>query len=171
MSASAPIQVQYRWTFREFLSAQTAHLWNGWGRFRELLGAASTTLLLIYALYRYYDEGDNRITQLLIAFGVCWFFLRPLLRRILLWFSFRGQPTRNQQIQLTFDHTGIHSECGENRFHASWELCRKVIETRDGFLLYQPGSFLWMPWKGFIHDDDTVSFRTMVRERLSRAEH
>ena len=150
----------YRWTSEELIAAMRRHQDSelrpsiAWavGAFAVLLSAL-TAWTLVMALRKPDGLGDSSPLPLLIlpAFAIYWTLLRRPLADWQLRRAFGKHLSADQMIEWEVSAKEVkYYQRGLFYTAASWKNFIRVLEVRDGFLLYTHGqAFVWLPFRAF----------------------
>ena len=93
--------------------------------------------------------------------AIYWIFRRKVTNFFILR-DFHKKPEANAVIQWSFSETRIAQECAELvSFNADWKILTKIIEVRNGFLLFANSKkvYYWLPFSGFLESNDIEKFK------------
>ena len=165
-----PIVVSYDFTDAEMRRLFTLAIRSRLiARFSMPIGLTIVGVILLRLWFTSFEYfGDYFAPLVFGAFFVC---LVPITK----WISlrrFRKSPLRGMSAVWTITPERLSSRGGDaysNDF--SWKMITRVVEVRDGFMLYPNTSQIyWLPFDGFRHQADIGGFRELASTRVPKYE-
>lgn len=163
------MKVEYRWTEAQFLRLALYDYEVGprSARTKTVLLLVIFTLLGLMVINWFYRGLQFSVWDLvLIAVGLCWYSLRgPLLVRM---FNRAFKRSGMDGLNLCFDvkEEGIHIQVTDRpEQQLAWSDIRKVIRTREGFLVY-PGP-MWLPSAKLEDGADTEALAALLKRKAT----
>lgn len=150
-----PYRARYRFTRDEMLRSMAHHYRNPTRRLFLVGGHLVALLFVALALFivatSEVNGGDLLTLGALILFPLYWWLFRERVNR---WGYLRGfdqRPDANALVEWALAPEGFRAKIeGLSTTEGHWSLLMKVVETRDGFLLYpQRNAFFWLPFSAF----------------------
>jgi hypothetical protein len=82
--------------------------------------------------------------------------------------SFRKKPACDKEFLYIFRDDTLYLENTLAQSEAKWEIFSKVVENKNGFILFYVGSnnFHWFPKSGFVPSENTSRCRELFRRKI-----
>jgi hypothetical protein len=164
-----PIIVRFRWTPEELIAARRFHFRQAFRRpFRIGLNVCMATITVV-GLLDLAPDRTPRVGLPLIAMGVYWFALRPVLRAWLMRREIRRRPDFGRMAEYQFFPDQIHSLSDIGSSEREWKAIMKIVRTPQGYLMYPiPNIFEWLPRHAFASELDFERFGELARARVAQ---
>lgn len=163
------MKVEYRWTEAQFLRLALYDYEVGprSGRSKMVLGLVIFTLLGLLVINWFHRGFEYSVWDLvLIALALCWYALRgPMLTRLFIR-SFKRSGMDGLNLCFDVKEEGIHIQVTDrSEQQLAWSDIRKVIRTREGFLVY-PGP-MWLPSTRLEDGADTEALAALLKRKVT----
>lgn len=101
--------------------------------------------------------------------GVCLFFLSiPFLWDWHAGRLWRESSLRDETLLVSFSGEGLHFRSSKHESRLQWSLFTKVVQFKDGFLLFEStSSFYWLPVTAFGSLSDVTEFQAIMIAKIA----
>jgi hypothetical protein len=110
----------------------------------------------------------------MILWAIYWLFFRRKVGEWIFRRHFKKEDAANKKIDWIFSEEMVTSNCeGLVKAEMSWLLFDKIVETTDGFMLYQKRekTFFWLPFNAFeIPDGPEMIKRFAIENKLKHVQ-
>jgi hypothetical protein len=176
-----PISARYVWDVEALTQALAAHgrsqLRTPFRYLAYLMTAFAVSASIMIPLWLITEtrlpESRTGACVALVVILIAWAFIfrssqtNQLLRWQARWI-FRSMPTKSQVIEWSFGPVESFARTENSSSSILWPLFIKVVEDREGFLMYQSVQlFQWVPGHAFASEAELKRFIELVRSRVA----
>jgi hypothetical protein len=171
-----PIQVTYRWSQDEVLILNRIHMrYSATGRkLRRSTRSGGVIFMCMGALLLCAIGGTPQKWRTVafglafIAGGAALLAGMPLLMRRAALSSYAKKPDRDLLVTLEFDEQRLSCKSDVAFSESLWSTIRRVLRTREGFLLYLSDMQVhWLPVHGFQGTDALERFAQLAKAKVA----
>ncbi|MEI8011614.1 MAG: hypothetical protein WCI27_03905 [Candidatus Omnitrophota bacterium] len=161
------INLNYRWDKNAFLKANYYNLKYGEVALIKKIGGPISIVLCLATMFFIYIRGFK--SQDVIPFILVTYFyaLRWPIYKLQVSRNFKKYSERDREISWEIgDEVLKGSVKGTSEGQFSWDLIKKVVKTKEGYLLHRYPMFHWFPISAFNNDLDIKNFEDLARVKV-----
>ncbi|WP_416886859.1 YcxB family protein [Marinospirillum sp.] len=162
------MRIDYAWSEPQFVRQALYDYEVGPRRQRQrlLLGLTLVTVLGLILINMSYRGFSFSIWDLvLIAAVLCWYTLRGTLLTWSLGRAYRRSGIDGVKLAYEVDESGVKLKVNQAAEQSwPWSQMKRVVRTREGFLLY-PGP-MWLPLRHFPEDVNPDEFAALLQRKV-----
>ena len=134
---------------------------RGWNVFRYLIALPIAWLAWLCWLI-----GETWLANLSVAAVITLLFTWPL-QKLLLRYTFRQSPFRNEDVAADFTTDGVHIKGAVQDTRLTWQAYTSARRLKDGMLLFQgPSLYSWMPDSAASDSTAVAALRDLARTHV-----
>lgn len=168
------IEASYLWTVEEFVKLNEAHRKHSTSPIVRFVGAFIIVVLVVVGVVLIITNpapGLNGIGAVLCAYALFLIYLiiwgQPRgWRRVFEKAGASAQP--GEKLTILADAGQLRMTTGKADGWVAWELVTKVVESREGFLIYRNTQFHWLPHHAFRDEEDRERFARLAEARAAK---
>ena len=165
---SLPITASFRWSKDEFLRSQLlAVRLSPHGRWFYRFTTAIGVLILLSGIVSLYQRTTGWPGFLFTVLFSSIFFAMPFFARRTALKLYAQKPDRDMEVTWEISEDGIRSKTPLASSEITWAFFQRVLQAREGFLLYPSGRvFHWLPTHAFRDTGDVERFAQLAKSKV-----